>query len=217
MEKNDMKINKAFTRTLGILALLLFALILTVSTSAAQVAGPTGQGVGPLKQGPIPVVNSPEGGGPVPGGPGFVVLNAFDFKPYTQSAGYMYSGTLLFYPGPGSYDWFVAPVHLPQGATINQVVAYYLDYDSNEGKEIEIDLMRCNDFDTTADIMASVTSSGATSGITYAIDITINYPIIDNSRYSYAVQVSLPISDWVGLSAVRIDYTYSVSLPAVRR
>jgi hypothetical protein len=217
MEEKNMKTIKVFTRALGIFTLLLFTLILTVSTSAAHVNGPTGQGVGPLTQGSIPVVNNPGGGGPVPGGPGFVILNAFDFKPYMQTAGYLYSGTLLYNPGPGSFDFYIAPVHLPQGATINQVVAYYLDNDVSEGKEIDLYLFQCNDFDTSAAAMAHIASSGAILGITYAVTSVINYPVIDNSRYSYAVQVTLPISDGVGLSAVRIDYTYSLSLPAVMR
>lgn len=212
-----MNTRKVFTRASAILTMLLFTLILTVSTSAAQVDGQIGQGAGSLTQGPIPVVNSPEGGGPVPGGPGFVILNAFDFKPYSQTTGYLYSGTLLYNPGPDGLNNYMAPVHLPQGATINQVVAYYLDNDSTEGQDLVIRLYLCNDFGMGADSMAEIEVPGAEPGIIFNITPIITYPVIDNSRYSYAVQVTLPVSDWVALSAVRIDYTYSVSLPAIMR
>ncbi len=208
-----MKTLKAFTRSLGILALLL----ITLSLTAAQVTGPVGQDVGPLTPGPIPIVDSPEGGGgAVPGGPGFVALNAFDFKPYSQSYNYYYGGTLLNNTGVTS-AFFIAPVHLPQGATINQVVAYYKDEDAGMWKDIAVVLLQCNDFTEAAVYMAEIYSSGAITGITYAVATAITFPVVDNSRYSYIVQVNLPNSASVWLSAVRVDYTYSLSLPAVMK
>jgi hypothetical protein len=176
-----------------------------------------GQGVGPLTKGPIQLVNGPQGGGPVPGGPGFVVLNSFDFKPYSQIASYQYAGTLLW--NLGDYSYYIAPVHLPQGATINQVVAYYIDNDGVIGKDIEIDMLLLNDFTTSGDVMAAISSEGLpiSSLINYAVTSSIFYPVVDNSRYSYLVQVGMPNSANVALSAVRIDYTYSLSLPAVMR
>lgn len=211
-----MNTQKYFRRVLGIIALVFLTLSLTVSNSAAQVAGLVSKVASPLTQGPIPVVNRPEGGGPVPGGPGFVILNGFDFMPYYQTSNYVFSGTLLINNGT-MLAFYIAPLHLPQGATINQMVAYYLDQDAGEGIDISIDLLRCDVFLNGCDTIAEIVSIGTTAGFTYAIDPSIDYPIVDNSMYSYAVQVEMPASMAIGINAVRIDYTYSVSLPAVVR
>jgi len=207
----NMNIQKVITRALGVCALLLFTLSLSISTSAAQSTGPVGQGVGSMAQGQVTGVNSPEGGGAVPGGPGFVILNSFDFKPFLESSSYLYTNTLLQYSGPDS-AWYIAPVHLPQGATINQMVAYYLDND--DVYNIELNLFQCDLFSPSyPNLMASIHTSDATTGITYAVTPYISYLVINNSMYSYAVQVLLSNSLDIGLTAVRVDYTYSMSLP----
>ena len=214
-----MKNLKPITRVLGILALLVIVLSLTVSTSEAQVTGPAGKGVRPLTQGPIPVVNSPEGTLEVPGGPGFVILNAFDFTPYSQNSGFFINYGLLQNTGTG-YAYYTAPVHLPQGATINQMVAYYYDDDTNVGKDISLWMMRCYVMDgACGTIMASIESPpNPTSGSIYtAMTTSIYHQVIDNASYSYAIQIGWSNSNYVALSAVRIDYGYSSSLPAIMR
>jgi hypothetical protein len=215
MEENDMKSQKAFTRVLGIFALLLCTLILSVSNSAAQVTGPVVPGNVPFIQGPVPEVNGPEGGGPVPGGPGFVILSGFDFKPFYQTSNYSYTNALLQNPGSGM-GIYIAPVHLPQGATVNQMVVYYLDNDGSNNLQVE--LRQCNNMTSLCAYMATIYSSGPPLvGNTYTVTSEIDYAVVDNAIFSYMVNIYLPNSGLMGLSAVRIDYTYTTSLPTVIR
>jgi hypothetical protein len=207
---------KAFARMLGILALLAISLALIVTPSAAVGNPSIPSALVPLAESPLSRVNDPEGGGPVPGGPGHVILNAFDFKPFIPATSYLYTGTLLQNVGSGSAN-FLAPVHLPQGATINQVVAYYIDNDAGASKDILVYLLSCNDMATSAGIMASLKSSGSLAGVTFGVTSAITTPIVDNAIFSYAVQVNLPNSGLIGLTAVRIDYSYPLALPAVVR
>jgi hypothetical protein len=210
-----MKNLKVIPRTLAILILLLFALSLTVSPSTARRTETDGVAVGLLTNGPIPLVNSPTAvGESVPGGPGFLILSSFDFKPEADNYSYWYNYTLLQNDGVSS-STFVAPVHLPQSAMINQMVVYFLDNDS--GENIAVYLLQLNDLTITPVIMASFESSSAYANIHYAVTTSISYPVVDNASYSYLVQVSLPDSGLIGLNAVRIDYTYSVSLPAIAK
>ena len=159
-----MKTRKGLTHGMGILALLTLGLILMVSPSLAQEMGPGQQASGTPTEGPIPRAENPltdsvlppginpQGGGPVPGGPGYVVLNAFDFKPFVQTTTFEYSGSMLQNITP-SLAYYLAPVHLPQGATINQIVAYYLDNDSGGGKDVEVDLLQFNDITGGVSVM----------------------------------------------------------------
>jgi hypothetical protein len=212
IEENCVKTLKVFARALGVLALLLLAPGLSVSPSAALGTGPAGQAVGPLTNSSIPQMNGPQGGGPVPGRPGFVILNGFDFKPYLQTANYQYTGSMLQNPGT-SLAYYLAPVHLPQGATVNQVIAYYFDYDGVV--DLEVELLQCDNLSGAIGIMASLSSSGASPSMTFTVTSAISTPLVYNASYSYAVQVSLPNSSLIGLEAVRIDYTYPVTLPLV--
>jgi hypothetical protein len=209
-----MKTMKVFSRLFGVLTLLSLTLILNVSPSVSQGNIPTP--AGPLTTSGLPAANAPQGGGPVPGGPGYVILNGFDFKPLDQAAGYHYSGSLLQNSGTG-YAYYLAPVHLPQGATINQVVAYYLDNDSGTSLDVEVKLLQTYDFSNSGVFIATVVSSGAILGITYNVTSSITTPLVDNATYSYAVQVGMANSASLGLQAVRIDYNYPVSLPLVSK
>lgn len=123
---------------------------------------------------------------------------------------------MLQNPGTG-LAYYLAPVHLSQGATVKQVVVYYFDNDSGAGKDIEVDLLQCNNISSAIVTIATIASSGASASMTFTVTPSISSPLVDNAIYSYAVQVSLPNSSSIGLEAVRIDYVYQVSLPIVMR
>ena len=215
-----MKAVYSFTLVVFVLVLFGISRMVMVSPMAANGTGPVGRTVNRLTGSLTPPVSKPQGGGPPIAGPGHVVLNAFDFKPYFPNTAYEYSsgyGADMLINLSGDSASFIAPVHLPQGATINQVVAYYMDNDSGDLQNIEVDLFVLDDFDTIMPFMAFLTPNGATEGITYAATSAISDPLVDNTSHSYAAQVELPSSHSVGFMAMRIDYSYALSVPLVRR
>jgi len=211
-----MKTFKALGRKFGLLALSLLVLALMLPASAAHGTAP-GAPAGPAPaDGVVAPGDAPQGGGAVAGGPGHVVLNGFDFKPFNQTVGYQYSAMVLENPSASAANYY-ASAHLPQGATLTQVVVYFLDNNSTSGMDVDVALLLANDFSTTAATMAVVSSSSVPAGavVHYAVTTAITSPVVDNAANNYLVQVNLPNSANVGLVAVRIDYDYPVLLPLV--
>jgi hypothetical protein len=69
------------------------------------------------------------GDGVVPGGPGFIMVSAFDFKPYYQDTNnaWVYLGPQVHNPHESSFSYLVAGLTLPHGARITQLTLYYPD------------------------------------------------------------------------------------------
>jgi hypothetical protein len=84
--------------------------------------------------------------------------------------------------------------------------------DKDDSQNVSILLVRFAQIGTTAaDVLASVTSNTAsTSNPTrrFYADTNISLPVIDNSTYSYCVQLQVQ-SDKFQIGAVRIKYTYT--------
>jgi hypothetical protein len=175
-------------------------------------AGAAGGGITGGAASPLPSV--PYGGGPVPGGPGFVSLTGLDFKPYYSSGSYLYDGYALVNNGVASAI-FVAPFTVPNGVTINKMVVYYIDQDA--GYDMEIWLVRLPLMSTTGDTMAHFLSNGTVSGVRYSEITTIINPVVDLSIFTYALQLSLPPSTNLKLASIRIDYGYVTALPVIRK
>ena len=196
-----MKKLKAFLRVLGVLALLLVALNLMVSPTAAVGTRSRQQSVGPQDEGDA-----------VPGGPGFVILNGYDFKPYYATDTWQYDGAALFDPST-AFEYFIAPVHLSQGATINQMVVYF--YDNESSGLFQVELKQFSNINSSVIYMAGVYPVAGSPNNLYLATSSIAWPVVDNSLYSYAVAAQLPGELLGGLYAVRIDYGYTTSLPLV--
>ncbi len=62
----------------------------------------------------------------VEGGPGFYAISPVDFTPVMWGSGRAFSSAMLVNPNQ-TLAYYVAPAHLPDGATISKMVAYYLD------------------------------------------------------------------------------------------
>jgi hypothetical protein len=191
-------------RSLGIVSLML-ALSLLLTSGVGAAGGGIAGGAGA----------TPYGGGPVPGGPGFVVLRGIDFKPYPSSyTTFTYDGVAIYNSG-ATWTYFVATLPIPNGVTINQMVAYY--YDNDAGVNLGLDLFPLPLFANTGSTMASLSSSGANSSIIYGATSAISTPLVNLATTSYALQAYMPPSVNVKLVGVRIDYGYSVSLPVIKR
>jgi len=161
----------------------------------------------------------------VPGGPGNLMLPASDFKTDSdQDAFFRYWGGNSIEPASGSSGIGVsAALHLPQGAHITKITAYYYDSDPNSAPLFDLyrgitdtlqlvgNLSSALPSDTFAagEDVRSVAASGASA-------------VVDNSRYSYMViatlnrDLAMPARTQ-RLHSVRVDYDFPVALPAVIR
>jgi hypothetical protein len=156
----------------------------------------------------------PYGGGPVPGGPGFVSISSLSFRPLIPTSSYGFTSTGLKNTGASS-AWFYAPFQIPNAARINQMVVYYLDNDA--GANLEARLILLPLLSDGGIVMADFISSGPLNYAVTGTTSAINYPLVDLSISSYMVEVNLPASSNVILLGIRIDYGYNVSLPVIKK
>ncbi len=210
-----MNTRKGIIQTLGIALLVIVVMGLTVSPSFAWNAQRDG---GPLENGyaaALPV-KAPEGGSPVPGGPGYVAVNALEFHPKSSNATFGYMENFLYNTDAGN-TYFTAPVHLPQGAKVNQLVLFYLDTDNVFGHDVQLSLLYCNDFLSICETMTDMSPTDTTATVGYATTTTILNTVVNNALYSYILQVYLPASANISIGSVRVDYTYDSALPLVMK
>lgn len=155
-----------------------------------------------------------QGGSPVPGGPGFISVSTFAFKPYSSLYDLSYNNLKMFNGGTNA-GTYIAPVNLPHGATINKVVLFYQD--NRQAENLALFVYRGNLFDGSFDVVAGAFPN-ASSGFGY-IEGTIFYPLVNNQLYSYTLAVNIPGGCGLDLALIniRIDYDYPVFLPTVQK
>src|SRR5436305_3962090 len=151
----------------------------------------------------------------VPGGPGYLMLTASDFQPDSDQDHYVrYFGKNSIEPASGSPGIGIsASVHLPQGAQITKVTAWY--YDSNPNEAPLIDLYR--GITDTLELIGPLSSmlpdpAFAGGNEMRSVPVTGSTAVGDNSPYAYMVIASLNrdtsnVNQTQRLSALRIDYT----------
>jgi hypothetical protein len=163
--------------------------------------------------GMVPAVQS--FGAPIAGGPGFISIGAFEFKPYSPSIAYDYTGGRL-YNKATTTEVFLAPVHLPHGAIVTQVVLYYVD---NGPSDIRVYLWATPLDSPSAEIkLADMTTSGASADPrTLIINNFPNGNGIDNRSNAYTVSLDLPSGSSYRIGGARIDYAFPINLPAVTK
>lgn len=147
-------------------------------------------------------------------GTGVINLGAEAFQPYSQSATWARNGTLLLYSTTAGYQSFDAPVTLPNGARVKQVVFYYYDNDATYDAGLYWVTFPAQNFTGLA--TPTVGTTGVANSIRYAVMTNFPNPI-DNGSNNYFVRVYLPGNVAVALKSVRIEYGYDTALPAVRR
>ncbi|MCJ7695018.1 MAG: hypothetical protein MUO40_06270 [Anaerolineaceae bacterium] len=190
------------------------AVIMFMLSTNAVVIAQVGESENGLP-GTISKATAPEQRAPmvVPGGPGHVMLTAFDFQPRSMDTQWAYAdGLELYNPGIGQ-GIYIAPVHLPDGATVKQVVLYY--YDDVE-ENLNLSLSRSEAGGGIIESMAVIIPTG-TGGYSYDYDSIISYAQIDLANYSYYLGLLLKggAGDKLTLLQVRIDYDYPTFLPTV--
>ena len=151
--------------------------------------------------------------------PGFVSVGPHAFRPMLSTS-YTFWNRLI--NNAGFPVTFVAPVQLPHGATITQVILYYID---NGDDKIRLRLQSCPLTNPTYDNSTDLISMESTGASSYArVVIGNSFPngnIIDNEKNSYVILIDLPSTpvntNNYAVGGVRIDYAYSVNLPAVMK
>ena len=156
---------------------------------------------------------------------GWLNISDAAFTPFYDGYDYENHGRWLFHKssnGNGASDGaYVAPVYLPQGATIDGIAFNFYDGSTTLNGTGILYRTKLGSFD----LMASVTSSGY-GGYGYAgYPSVIPNNIVDNSQYSYFVVWSLPATavnnppvtnDIVGCNVVvMFTQKYYAYLPAV--
>lgn len=210
-----MNIMKYFPRFLALMLLLSLTWIVSPATPAEAQTGssPADLFAEVLSQGSG---SSSVASVPVPGGPSYYTVGSADFLPsqYTDKWTLVTGGFTNL--GTGS-EVFIANAHLPQGAKINQAVLYFAD--NHPELNLAFVLVRFDLLTKASTILASQAPNIATSTPqARVIPITAspadNSPV-DNSIYQYQILVSLPPTELVNVSGVRIDYGFPVALPMI--
>lgn len=111
----------------------------------------------------------------------------------------------------GLSPYYVAEVQLPHGATVTRLTFYFYDPSSYSLDQCGVYLNRTS-FDGSEVAMAFAASDNSGAGSTY--DDTINNGLIDNSQYSYYLDLYM-LTSVVSAYGVVIEYKYPVSLPAI--
>jgi hypothetical protein len=137
-----------------------------------------------------------------------LTIPAAAFAPGAEYYGYENHGRYLKYiEGPPAVElgYFVAPVHLPQGATLRRLTFHYKD--SGAGQASLLLLRHTHDSQGSLGMAELVSSDIWTPGYGSVSTTTFNpTAIIDNSLYSYYVHLSLPPGGLVWGCGVEIEY-----------
>jgi len=141
---------------------------------------------------------------------GYLSIPAAAFRPF--KSGYVFGNAgvwIATYTGnDDGRGWYLAPVDLPQGATVTRMTFYY--FDNYVGKYVLARMQRSNLAGGYSQ-MAYADSSLTDTGYGSSYDTTISNPVVDNSAFSYWVIVDEPI--WLDEShdaspvGVLIQYT----------
>lgn len=113
---------------------------------------------------------------------------------------------LTYYDASVGTGSFIAPLILPDGAVLGEVVGYFRD--NSNAVDLNLSLLSRTFTSTTYSVIGSGTTSGASPAI-QAVTIPPGGFVIDNSTRTYIISVFC--SDWEGIdtaiSAVRVTYT----------
>jgi hypothetical protein len=141
---------------------------------------------------------------PVPGGPKFQMVSAYQFHCATADHSGDYSNDELINNGQEG-RFYQAALSLPDNIKINKMIVYFSD---NSEQDIIVALWRFDPSNGEHLEMATVSSWGTQGQYLHAADTSVTEPILNQQRYSYYIEVGMPpAGDALRLAAVRIDYS----------
>ncbi len=160
--------------------------------------------------------SSPLLGAPVPGGPGFVSVGALAFKPLIPTWTYSYTASNRLYNNGGTLEIFYAPVQLPHGAIITQLVLYFVDKGVSS---ISVSLVSypLDEPSNLTEMISMETTGALIDPQTLIGNIFPHGNVIDNQSNSYIVSLGLSPGPNYSVGGVRIDYNYPINLPLIMK
>jgi hypothetical protein len=144
-----------------------------------------------------------------------LTVPAAAFSPMDGQNFYVMGGDLSSYAGPGGPNvaaGYIAPLHLPNGATITRLTFYYKNMDSVGGASL---LLQTTDYNgavyTWAQLDGHVLGDGSLTTTTFVS------PFIQNTHYGYWLSFVDPAHhdnyDYSSLKGVTVEYTLPYSSP----
>ncbi|MBA4373857.1 MAG: hypothetical protein C0402_13485 [Thermodesulfovibrio sp.] len=129
-----------------------------------------------------------------------------EFIPLEDTAAYTKINGSLY----GTTNYFSAPVHLPDGATVTSMKVHFWD---NAAGAVWVFLDRLS-MTETFDNMAVLISNNTGASFVSQSTNSVNYPIIDNSAFAYQLNLSrMDGSSNQRLGGVVLSYTVTEPLP----
>lgn len=150
-------------------------------------------------------------------GPGYASIVGPAFQPVFTSTSFRYFHMQVrTETGSGFY---VAPLSVPQGATLNQMTL--LGYDDDPSNVLQVTLYRAFGGRGFIEQIATLDSTGANADFELSTTTDLARSVVDNEKYGYYVELTLPAPSAVNfglvLSRVRVGYDYAQNLPVVVR
>jgi hypothetical protein len=150
---------------------------------------------------------------------GSISIPASAFRPNTGGFTYLDNTWGYLYPAATDSWNYGAPVYLPQGAIVDQLVCYMKDsYPSMEGNCI----LSYNELETDDwQQMGYVQTSGSLGSLLAYSDNNIDYPVVDNDSRAYSMSLALyftNIFERISFHGAKIHYHFNtVYLPTLCR
>jgi hypothetical protein len=148
--------------------------------------------------------------------PGLIAIPPAAFTPFSDQHHYYNFGySFENFNGPASLSgrgWYVAPVNLPEGATVTGLILQWKRNltTSQQGTAIlQRSLLSNGNYDNLASVSSEPGSGTLVSSTTTH---TISNPLISNSLYTYWVVLDLPNSNPINVEPRDVDIQYT--LPA---
>ncbi len=136
----------------------------------------------------------------------YLSISPGDFQPAEDGYDYQNSSYKLQPNDTASLN-YVAGAQLPHGATVTRFTFYWRDDDSSGGPTGSATLCRGYLMSEGYSVMAE-TQTSSNTGMGSDTDTTIGVNTIDNSQYTYYVDLTLPNSN-VKVYGVIIEYTFT--------
>jgi len=139
-----------------------------------------------------------------PGAARVLVLGVSDFQPYTNEAGveFVIDPVSNIITNLNGNLCFIAPVHLPDGATITKMVAYGLDLSPTLNFA---QTLIGGPLGNEVGFVAASTVSAGTPGAVVLEDTTIQSAVIDSKNLAYTVRVCLDVK--LAAEGAKLEYT----------
>jgi hypothetical protein len=191
------------------------SVVLTIAAALVLLLGRASE-AGRVPAGPLPNKPAkPNNTVAAAAGTQYLTIPATAFTPYEDGYDFLNAGPYLVHyhsPGGGTGNgWYLAPVQLPQGATVTEMTFHF--FDDSTTNNILAQLQR-SDLAGGFYEMATVDSAGYSAGYSNRSDTSITSPVIDNLQNSYWVIWDGPVYGGTGLDASGVSVVIAYTPPA---